>query len=121
MAKSKLMPLNIKHHPTIPKAELQSSKLAASLWRKLVSELNILDENVIFWTDSTIVLQYLNNPLRQYQRFVANRIAYILGNSKVQNWRKVPGIINPADIASRGALTSKLIDYENWKNGPDVS
>ncbi len=71
-----------------------------------------------FWTDSTVVLNYLNNNTARFQRFVAVRVAKIHGASSSSQWRHVPSKQNPADLISRGTLAQTLIDSELWKSGP---
>ena len=50
---------------------------------------------------------------------MANRVNYILGVSKKFQWFHVPTDANPADLASRGCLPSKLSTGSMWVNGPD--
>ena len=51
-----------------------------------------------FWTDSTIVLQYIFNQERRFHTFVANRVAEIQGKTEVEQWHHVPTKDNPANI-----------------------
>ena len=75
--------------------------------------------STFFWTDSKITLQYINNELRPFKTYVANRVAEIRDTSHPSQWRHCPGYINPADDASRGLSASKLLKRERWFNGPD--
>ena len=115
MAKSRLAPLK---KVTIPRLELQAATLATRQDALLRKELDINLRPSTFWTDSTIVLQYIANTEARYHTFVANRVAEIQGRTEVVAWRHVPTNENPADDASRGAPASKLTE-SRWLHGPD--
>ena len=66
------------------------------------------------WTDSTVVLHWLNRQ-GLYKQFVANRVTKILEKEYIK-WYYVPIKQNPADIGSRGSLLSKIPDI--WWKGP---
>ena len=82
------------------------------------NELEYPIHNTIYWTDSTIVLQYIHNESRRFHMFVANRVAMIHDESTPRQWRHVDTCANPADIASRGAKGSELHKLELWLHGP---
>ena len=71
-----------------------------------------------FWTDSTIVLQYIDNTEARYHNFVANRVAEIQETTDAKEWRHVPTQDNPADDASRGVPASSLSEAR-WLHGPE--
>jgi len=72
------------------------------LHKQLVKELEIHIDNTSFWTDSTIVIQYIRNEARRFQAFVADRFALNHDVSSSTQWKHVPSELNPADHASRG-------------------
>ena len=74
-------------------------------------------DNEFFWTDSEIVLGYLNNTQKKFNIFVTNRLREILEITEVDEWHHVDGVENPADIASRGLPCNKLAD-SIWFTGP---
>ena len=76
--------------------------MAVRLSNLVQSEIDWNINNVIFWTDSTTVLQYINNESRRFHRFVAMRLKEIHEHTKPEQWRYVPGKLNPADDGSRG-------------------
>lgn len=120
MAKARLTPLNRSSLKTIPRIELNSAKLAVSLYLKLMKELEIKFHDVCFWTDSTTVLNYINSESARFHRFVANRVAFIRNHTNVSQWRHVPGKFNPADVLSRGATdSSKFVTSQEWISGPE--
>ncbi|XP_067927903.1 uncharacterized protein [Watersipora subatra] len=72
----------------------------------------------MFWTDSNIVLGYLNNDCRRFHMYVANRVKEIKLHTDTKKWNYVTTADNPADIVSRGSSTSGLISSPNWFQGP---
>ena len=114
MAKSRLAPLKTL---TIPRLELQAATLATRQDALLRRELDIELEPSQFWTDSSIVLQYIANEERRFHTFVANRVAEIRSKTEVEQWRHVPTKDNPADDASRGVPAGDL-GLSRWQHGP---
>ena len=90
-------------------------RMANVLLRKLAVQVQTL----LFWTDSTVVLQYVRNDSRRFHTFVANRVAEIREVSRPDQWKHVPSHLNPADLCSRGASVSTLQSDPRWKNGPE--
>ena len=58
--------------------------------------------SVTGWTDSTVVLYWLNGQ-GSYNQFVRNRVNKILERDNI-NWQYVPTRENPADLGSRWSL-----------------
>ena len=58
------------------------------------------------------VLQWLHSAHKRHQVFVANRAGEILDQSTVNEWQHVKGPMNPADIGTRGATVSQLLEIE---------
>jgi hypothetical protein len=104
---------------TIPRLELTAAVLAVKLSHQVEEELEISVNRIVFWTDSTVVLQYLNNESTRFQTFVANRLSVIHGLSKPSQWRYVETAYNPADSASRGIDPNDQKKAEVWFNGPE--
>jgi hypothetical protein len=115
-AKARLAPLK---GSTIPRLELAGAMEAMKLDKLIRQELEWELEDSIFWTDSTIVLWYLQNEGKRFQTYVANRIAKILDHTKTIQWRYVPTSQNPGDDASRGMTAEELIHNKRWTQGPD--
>ena len=119
MAKVRLVPLKIGSLKTIPRIELNAAKLAVVLYLKLNKELTLGWSNTYFWSDSSIVLSYINSDSTRFQRFVTNRVSFIRTHSSVQQWYHIPGDQNPADVLSRGIKCAKsFANNELWFNGP---
>ena len=71
------------------------------------------------WTDSTIVLNWLNGSPERFKTFVGNRISSITYQIPPNRWNPVSGSENPADCASRGLYPEELLHYELWWKGSD--
>ena len=115
MAKSRVAPLKT---VTIPRMELTAAVLSVKLHKFITEQLDLPINKTIFWTDSTIVLQYIRNEARRFQTFVANRLSVIHNASSPHQWRHVASLHNPADYASRGFSGSETQKLKHWFNGP---
>lgn len=104
---------------SIPRLELQAAILSTRINKTLREELDLNIQSTTYWTDSEIVLHYLKNETCRFQTFVANRVEEIRENSRPEEWRHVPGTLNPADDASRGINPAKLTPDHRWLQGPE--
>lgn len=75
-------------------------------------------DEVIFWCDSTIVLQWLRAPPRSLKTYVAARVTEIQQNTEIHRWRHVRSKDNPADAISRGQLPHAFLRNESWVSSP---
>ena len=98
IGKSRVAPNKI---TTIPKLELTSSLLTVKMSIMLRRELKYNNAKEYIWTDSQIVLSYVNNDAGKFHVFIANRIQQNKQHSDPSSWRFVPTQDNPADLASR--------------------
>lgn len=115
-SKSRIASLNSKL--TIPKLELNGALLLAKLILKISKILpNIKTINL--FSDSQIVLGWLNSSLHKLPAYVANRIKEIAANTANMIWHHTPGVLNPADILSRGVNPQELHNNKMWWQGPD--
>lgn len=114
-AKSRVAPVK---QITIAKLELAGAHLLSKLITKLKADLKVDIIKITAWTDSSIVLQWMQCHPNRLQTYVANRISDILNNSDIHQWRHVSGIENPADCASRGTDARKLKNHPLWWKGP---
>ena len=107
----------MKHH-TIPKLELMAAVTANRIKDLILKEHRILCASIYMWSGSTTVLQWLRNSGKKQPTFFANRVAEILDSSTVDQWRRIAGADNPADLGTR-SLSFKELMQSDWKNGPD--
>jgi hypothetical protein len=75
--------------------------------------------NVFYWTDSTIVLCWLQRPPNFWKTFVGNRVSEMQLLSCIANWRHVTTDGNPADHISRGLLPAELQPLHQCWHGPE--
>ena len=115
-AKTRVAPLK---QLSIVRLELQAAVMASRLAETIVRELSYKIHRTVFWSDSNVVLQYVNNESRRFHTFVANRIAEIRETSDPDQWRKVSTHRNPADACSRGKSVAELLSDPCWLKGPD--
>lgn len=115
MGKARVAPTKV---TTVPRLELSAAVVAARTSVMLRNELEIEGLQEHFWTDSKVVLGYINNDARRFHVFVANRIQRIKSTTDPEQWHFVRSEDNPADYASRGLSADQLV-ASNWFTGPD--
>ena len=116
MSRTRVAPLK---QLSIVRLELQGAVLATRLAKAIRRELTYKFDEVVFWSDSQVVLQFVTNESRIFQTFVANRVSEIRDSTDPSQWRHVPGARNPADICSRGRSASQLRSSDLWWEGPE--
>ena len=116
LGKSRLCPIK---PVTIPRLELAAAVLLVKLNQVAADELDIPINRTVLWTDSTTVLKYISNESRRFKPYVANRISIIHEHTTIDQWRYVPSLQNPADLASRGLHSSDTDSFKFWINGPE--
>ena len=93
LGKARAAPMKVM---TVLKLELQAALLAARLKREITQALTLTVNQVFLWSDSTIVLQWINFNEKQ-TIFVAIRLCEILEYTSVDQWNHVATKDNPAD------------------------
>ena len=114
-ASSKLAP---KKSLSVPKLELNaallSSRVAAAVQSCFIHPIH----RRYFLMDSSTVRNWIRATASFYQVFVANRIGEIQTLTESDEWRFVPGKLNPADAATRSAFGEEVWP-RIWQEAPD--
>ena len=79
--------------------------------------LDITPDSVTLYTDSQVVLGYINNTTRLFYYEVSNRVDRIRSLFTPSDWRYVSNNHNAADLATRSVHLSNLQDSV-CLNGP---
>ncbi|XP_047213499.1 uncharacterized protein LOC124863241 [Girardinichthys multiradiatus] len=114
-ARSRVAP---KKQLSIPRLELCGALTGAQLASVLLKEFTIKIQEVVYWTDSTTVLNWLQSDSCSYKVFVGTRVAEIQELSDIRDWRYVDSASNPADDITRGKTLSQLTGVNRWNSGP---
>ena len=114
MGKSRVAPLK---SVTIPRLELTAAVCSVRISEQIHRELDYPVDQDFFWTDSKVVLGYINNESRRFHVFVSNRVQEIQDSTSTSQWKHVESQDNPADEASRGMKARELQD-SRWLLGP---
>ena len=103
---------------TIPRLELTAALVSAKITAMVKDELDIDGLSETYWVDSMIVLGYIQNDVRRFRTFVANRVKKIRDFSRKEQWTYVNTKDNPADDASRGLTVDDSYKVDRWFKGP---
>ncbi|XP_063404523.1 uncharacterized protein LOC134687988 [Mytilus trossulus] len=106
-----------KHGHTIPRLELCAAVMAVEIGEIICEHLDMNLADVKYYTDSKVVLGYINNQVRRFQVYVANRVGKIRKASKPEQWTYVNTDHNPADIGTRLIFADQL-QTSSWLTGP---
>ncbi|KAI3370918.1 hypothetical protein L3Q82_007424 [Scortum barcoo] len=87
---------------SIPRLELCAAHTGAQLAAVLKKELTLHISSITYWTDSTMVLNWLQSQSWSYKVFVGTRVADIQELTEGCPWRCVKSEENPADDITRG-------------------
>ena len=115
-SKSRSVPLSEK--PSIPRLQLQAAVIETRLKNTIVSEIPVENGNIFLWTDSKIVLNYLNNNDTNFGVYIAHRINEIRQSTDPDNWRYIKTKRNPADHTTHYQDFLSLSKNDPWTFGP---
>ncbi|XP_072156611.1 uncharacterized protein [Bemisia tabaci] len=105
---------------SIPKLELCGAQLLSTLLIHLKEQLSDVIEihNIVAFTDSQVVLDWIKTLPCKLKTFEANRVTYILERLEPSAWKYVPSELNPSDLGSRGCFPDELVNHPMWFTGP---
>ena len=118
-AKARVAPIrgeNESKH-SIPRLELLAALVGVRLTVSITEAMELNNVEIRYWSDSSTALAWIRRDIN-WGTFVFNRVREIRAFSKVEQWKHVPGHLNPADLPSRGCTVSQLIESQWWE-GPE--
>ena len=112
-AKTRVAPLK---ELTVPRLELQAAVLASRLAKTILDETRLQIVRIIFFSDSRVVLTWIQDQLRRYKAFVSCRVSEIQSNSDPADWFHCPTTMNVADDLTKRISANEV--NGRWFNGP---
>lgn len=102
---------------TTSRLELVACECGAKMANYLQQTLDMSDIELYCWSDSGNALSWIKRK-ENWQVFVFNRVKTITQFTNADNWRHIPGNLNPADLPSRGCSNRQLLE-SRWWEGPE--
>ena len=115
MSKVKVAPLQSRTLPQLEITAVQVGCYLAKYLKEQLSQIKMTEINL--WTDSEVVLQWINNDKSKIT-YVKNRVANIKLVSNNMRFFYVGTKENPADLLSRGIKVDKFANNPLWFYGP---
>lgn len=115
MPKTRVAPLK---QLTLPKLELMAALIGARLSNFITNTIKLPPSVVYLWTDSQIVLYWLQNGKKKLNQFVSHHVSEILQLTTTTAWRYYPIADNPVDLLTRGITSTQFQSSLLWRFGP---
>jgi len=87
---------------TIPRLELCTATFLSKLYKKTIGAFNVTINESYLWTDSSILLTWIQGPPNKWKTFVGNRVALFQEETASASGRHVPSQSTSTDLISRG-------------------
>lgn len=84
----------------------------------LKRELEIPIDDMIYWTDSKTVLNWINSEAKRFKTFVAQHLGEIQELTNIKKWEYVKSTDNVADEATKMSKNKEFFEKSRWINGP---
>ena len=111
-AKSKLSKFK-----SIPKSELRSALLAATLCHAIYRQLKDHIVDLLFVSDSAVSLFWLTTDSRPLQATIRSTVIEIRRLTDINKWYHVPSEHNVADIGTRSVTLQDISETSHWQKG----
>lgn len=102
---------------TIPRAEMRSAVMGAVLAKVASNNMGSSMGSMLFVTDSTVCLHWINQDDRPLQTAVRNAVIELRRFSNPADWYHVESAENVADLATRPAAVADIGPSSDWQNG----
>ena len=98
--------------------KLTAAALSVKIPKVSREELDVHVSDEIFWTDSQVVLGYIDSDVCWFKVFVASDVQQIHDHPNRKQWHFIESSNNPAGDASRGSDSKMKNQIRGWFNGP---
>ena len=112
-SKTKVAPIK---KQSIPRLELMAALLLSRLAHTIVTVLH-MEIKTFYWTDSMSLLYWIQHN-KAWKQYLGTRVREIQHLTNKEQWHHCPGVLNPADLPSRGLGASELVNCRMWWEGP---
>ncbi|XP_043466350.1 uncharacterized protein LOC122501141 [Leptopilina heterotoma] len=116
ISKSRIAPIT---SVSIPRLELCAAVLLSRIMKFVLETLKMQSLPHYCYTESCVVLAWLDKHPSHWKPFVANRVALIDELIPKAKWLHVSANNNASDCASRGLLLMDIMGNSLWWGGPD--
>ncbi|XP_055602043.1 uncharacterized protein LOC129750900 isoform X1 [Uranotaenia lowii] len=103
---------------TIPRLELCGAHVLAQIIENVKRSFEITFDQIILWSDSMVVLTWIQTPSTKLKTYISNRVDYIQKTTSPALWQHIGTKENPADALSRGLMPNEIVDFDKWWHGP---